>query len=206
MPENHRILLAGSTHDGEEQLLASALPFLREKVPNLELVIVPRHAERGQEIANQLASLGFAPILKTALNRVESNSQQGSVEVVDPSVSKEKIWIANTTGELRAWYHLAEVVVIGKSFRGMGGQNPVEPILSGKPTVVGPHMQNFSEVVAELKSENGILQLDGDGALPDALEKLFDQPDESIAMAHRGAASMKRHRGAADRTVEFILT
>ncbi len=202
LPHGSRILLAGSTHDGEEKLIAQTAAQLKKSIPNLELIIVPRHAERAPEISTQLIEAGFSPIFKNKFNRVGSGTQQGRVNDRSPT---QRVWIANTTGELRAWYHLAEVVVIGKSFCGKGGQNPVEPILIGKPTIVGPNMQNFSEVVADLMSEDGIIQSHDEGSLLAALESILSNPGESRAMAERGAKAMERHLGAANRTADHIL-
>ena len=210
MPATHRILLAGSTHSGEEALIAMVASELRETIPDLFLVIVPRHAERGGEIASQLRAMRFDPILRREPNRVETSTQQGSSSEeshpLEMMSSGERIWIANTTGELRSWFHLAEVVIIGKSFRSVGGQNPVEPILSGKPVVVGPHMENFAEVVAELREAEGICQLKGEEQLKEAVRGLFDNPEKGREMAARGARTMARHEGAAARTAGFILS
>ncbi len=195
MPAERRILLGGSTHDGEERLLAAAARELRPEFPGLELVLVPRHAERGAEIAAQLREDGFDPVLRVGPDRVESSTQQGQT----------RVWIANTTGELRAWFHHAELVVIGKSFHGIGGQNPVEPILAGRPVVVGPHMENFAEVVAELRSRGGLRQVEDEAALIPALRELLRDPASGIAMAERGAAAMAKHAGAAARNAEWIL-
>lgn len=202
MPEVRRILLAGSTHDGEEKLIALVADRLRIEVPELALVIVPRHAERGAAIAAQLRGLGFDPVLRIEPNRVESDTKEGQV---GPAKDRGRVWIANTTGELRSWFHLAELVVIGKSFCSDGGQNPVEPILCGKPVVVGPHMENFSDVVADLLAVEGICQVAGEEALPTALLTLLREPDLGLEMARSGAAAMARHEGAADRNAAFLL-
>lgn len=198
-PEGAKILLAGSTHDGEERLLATVFQALREKLPDLALIVVPRHAERAGDIAKQLQEVGLTAIPKAGPNRVECVTQQGSV---NPGTH---VWLANTTGELRAWFHLSEVVVIGKSFTGKGGQNPVEPILAGRPVVVGPNMQNFAEVMEDLRSVEGICQLGSSDELELALLELFQNPETSEAMAKRGAEAMTRHLGAAERTAKFIL-
>jgi len=192
MPEERRILLAGSTHDGEERLLAEVAERLREDVPELELVIVPRHAERGPAIAAQLRELGLDPVLRSRAGETEA-------------ARGRRVWIADTTGELRSWFQLAEIVVIGKSFRSEGGQNPVEAILAGKPVVVGPNMQNFAEVVADLEAARGILRAKDDEALESSLRTLLTDPVNRVDMARRGAEAMARHEGAADRTAEFIL-
>lgn len=198
-PENARMLLAGSTHDGEEILIASAFRRLRKTRPDLALVIVPRHAERAGEITAQLAGEGFTTLLKAGPNRVASLEQEGCI---DPETH---LWLANTTGELRAWFQLAEAVIIGKSFCGEGGQNPVEPILAGCPVLVGPNMQNFADVMGDLRAVEGIRQLDSADELESALRRIFEAPEESRAMAQRGAAAMARHLGAAERTARFIL-
>lgn len=198
-PEGARILLAGSTHDGEEKLIATVFSQLREKQPDLALVIVPRHAERAAEIVARLSAQGFTTLLKAGPNRVESLTQQGPVDTAN------HVWVANTTGELRAWFHLASVVIIGKSFCGEGGQNPVEPILAGRPVVVGPNMQNFAEVMDDLNAVRGILQLKSPDELFEALVKTFEDEAGSKAMAERGTKAMARHLGAAERTARFIL-
>src|SRR5690606_9600889 len=128
-------------------------------------------------------------------NRVAHESQESYV--TPAQASRGRVWIANTTGELRAWFHLAELVVIGKSFCSEGGQNPVEAILCGKPVVVGPHMENFSDVVRDLLAVEGIAQVSGAEALPTALLTLLRQPHLGTTMARNGATAMARHEGAA---------
>lgn len=194
LPRNSKILLGGSTHDGEESLLAHTASVLKGDYPDLELVIIPRHAERGPDIANQLKISGFEPVLR----------KSGSAKQ-KPSNDRPKAWVANTTGELRAWYHLADIVVVGKSLYGEGGQNPVEPILTGKPTIVGPNMQNFSDVVTELVNAEGIVQITGFEELEPAIRDLLSSPQRTEALARNGAATMERHRGASTRTAALIL-
>lgn len=196
MPADSRVILGGSTHDGEELLLARAVRDLKGDFENLELVLVPRHAERGGEIASRLRDAGFDPVLKNGVNRVESPLEEG----------KARIWIANTTGELRTWYGLAELVVIGKSFRAGGGQNPVEPILAGCPVIVGPHMENFAEVMEELHRVTGLRQLSDETDLNTTLREFLTDSSVGIAMASRGAAIMTRHLSAATRNAQFVLS
>lgn len=196
MPPGRHLLLGGSTHEGEELLLARTARDLRRGIPGLELVLVPRHAERGPEIAARLREDGFDPVLRVPSGTVAPSAVDGT--------AAPRVWIANTTGELRSWYALADLVVVGKSFHGIGGQNPVEPILAGRPVVVGPHMENFAEVVAELRGLGGIRQLDGDDALPPALRELLLDPAAGRAMAERGATAMAKHAGSAMRNAEWI--
>lgn len=189
-----RLLLGGSTHDGEERLLARTARDLKRDFPDLELVLVPRHAERGAEIASQLRGEGFDPVLRCG------------GEPAPPARAGDamRVWIANTTGELRTWYQLAELVVVGKSFTAIGGQNPVEPILAGRPVVVGPHMENFAEVVTELVRVDGLRQIEDESALPGTLREFLTDPASGNAMAARGAEIMSRHEGAAARNAEWV--
>ena len=194
LPHNSRIMLGGSTHDGEELLLAKTAQKLKAEHPDLELVIIPRHAERGREIAKQLGNAGFLPILrKTDETRANSFS------------SKQKIWIANTTGELRSWYFLAEIVVVGKSLCGRGGQNPVEPILTGKPTIVGPNMENFVDIISSLVKDDAIVQIPDNESLFTTANQLLSDPTRCEVLIRNGAAVLERHRGATERTVNLIL-
>ena len=138
------ILLAGSTHAGEEALIGTVYQKVCEAVPGLVCLVVPRHVERAAEVVKDLEAIGLHPQLRTECG--ENSSQK---EPVSDS-GKSCCLLVNTTGELRAWYHLASVVVIGKSFLGKGGQNPVEPIMAGKAVITGPHMENFKAVMNQL--------------------------------------------------------
>ena len=108
------VLLAGSTHQGEEEILARALAELRAEFPAARLVIAPRHVERAADIAANLAKTGFRIARRTA----------------PPDGPAPDILLLDTTGELRDWYACADIVFIGKSLAGHGGQNPVEAILA----------------------------------------------------------------------------
>jgi 3-deoxy-D-manno-octulosonic-acid transferase len=127
------ILLAASTHAGEEIEFARVFQRLREKIRDLALLIVPRHVERRAEITAALKTIGLAPALRSISgSSVDSNAP---------------VFVIDTTGELAAWQHLATLVVVGKSFLAEGGQNPAEAALAQKPVLFGPHMENFTPLV-----------------------------------------------------------
>jgi len=207
LPEGSRIVLAGSTHDGEEALVARTLAALEPDFPGLALVAVPRHAERGAALAVELRALGFDPVLRSARPTVldEEEAAAAPTEPTAPGGQGARVWISDTTGELRAWFQLAELVVIGKSFHGGGGQNPVEPVLAHKPVVVGPRMENFADVVSDLLAARGIRQVPGDKALAETLREFLADPEAGLAMAARGSAAMARHEGAAARSATAVL-
>lgn len=198
------MLIGGSTHAGEEALIARVWLRLREEFPGLRLVLVPRHAERGRGVAKDLVSLGIRPLLR---HRVVPDPTEDLSDLSAPVVL-----IANTTGELRAWYALASVVVVGKSLLGRGGQNPSEPIAVGVPAVVGPHMGNFTSLVEELRTAGGLLVLeDGDGQametlLHEPLRELLRNPSTGRHMVAAGQAVLAIHHGAASRTAGDFLS
>lgn len=185
------ILLAASTHSGEELALAKMYQRLRKDVPGVYYVVVPRHAERGEEIAKELEGVGLQVRLRSALGG-EATASAGDVLVV------------NSTGELRAWQYLASVVVIGKSFLGTGGQNPAEAIVAGKPVVFGPHMENFSALKDLLLQHGGALEVADVDAAEVAIRSLMQSPQKGQQLALAGRKALDPHTGATVRTVDLL--
>jgi 3-deoxy-D-manno-octulosonic-acid transferase len=182
------ILVAGSTHAGEEKLLAGMLPALREKHPGLVFLIVPRHVERTPEILRELASTGL---------RIARRSALAGAHGCD-------LLLVDSTGELRDWYALATVVFVGKSLTAEGGQNPAEPALLGRPVIFGPHMENFEAVVAHLLAQDAAVQVSGAAELPAAIEALLRDPARRAALAGHAREALASHQGATARSAEFL--
>jgi 3-deoxy-D-manno-octulosonic-acid transferase len=183
------ILLGGSLHPGEEDLLVSCFQLLLAEFPQLFLILVPRHVERTPEIVQLLRARHVRFTLRS------EPDFQG-----DPSTL-----LVNTTGELREWYATASVVVVGKSFYGVGGQNPVEPILASKPVVVGPHMENFQYIVDDLRRAGGIIQLHSADALFTTIRNLLRNPLAASSVVARAGEAMAQHHGAIQRTAAMII-
>jgi 3-deoxy-D-manno-octulosonic-acid transferase len=183
------VLLGGSLHPGEEQLLVNCYLKLTAAFPDLFLILAPRHAERTPEIERLLQKANLRYTLR-------SNPRFG------PDTS---ILVVDSTGELRDWYRTATVVVMGKSFRGVGGQNPAEPILAGKPVVCGPHMENFDYLIRELREAGGVVQLESESELVSSLADLLVSPERAVGLGTNAKHALAQHRGATERTVELIL-
>jgi len=183
------ILLAASTHNGEELELARVFQQLHTKHPRLALLIVPRHVERAAEILAELRQIGLQPALRS-----DSSSRVDSAPVL----------LIDTTGELAAWQHLATLVVIGKSFLATGGQNPAEAVFAGKAVLFGPHMENFTPLVDLLLHHQGATQVTNFDALAAALDNLLQNPTLAQSLAQRGLQALQVHQGATLRTVERI--
>ena len=191
-PEQHRIILLASTHPGEELALAKTCQHLPG---NTALLIVPRHVERAPVIAKELATIGLSPIFRSSLSSDSSAT----------AFSPQRPLLIDTTGELNAWQHLSDIVIIGKSFLAHGGQNPAEAALARKPVLFGPHMENFEPLVKLLLDAGGALQVPNLDALSGALEELLQKPDHAAAMGHAGHAALTRHAGATQRTLDCLL-
>lgn len=189
------VLLAGSTHPGEEKLLGQAVLTLRETFPEAYFIVVPRHFERGEEVRQDLISVGFSPVLKKSLDASQPAKQDGTAP---PCL------IVNTTGELNAWYSLADVVFIGKTFLSNEGQNPVEPLLAGKPVITGPQMRNFEDLFVRLRAAGGVLRLESLDQLVPATLRLLQDRDLQKTIVANGSAVVLADQGAAARSAEQL--
>src|SRR5438132_8694327 len=185
---NRSVFLGGSTHRGEERILADAFCRLRRNFPSLFLVIAPRHVERATEIEQQLRHLGLRLLRRSAPTK---------------SLPFDGV-LLDTTGELRDWYSIATVVFIGKSLTARGGQNPVEPIIAGKPVIFGPHMENFARLAEELVENGGAARVETVEGLIEETRRLLN--DSAVRMELVGAAVrvIQPHRGATARTAALI--
>ena len=183
------VILAGSTHSGEESLVGEIVMRLKEDFPNIFYVVVPRHAERWREVREQLDRLGLRVALRTGGELAPKNANT---------------LLVNTTGELRDWYDQATLVFIGKSLTAHGGQNPAEAVAAGKAVVFGPNMQNFSSLAAQLVREGGALQVASAAELEQTFRELLRQPEKRTELATRGARCLGTHRGAAARTCQAL--
>ena len=186
------VLLAGSTHPGEEKILGSIYRELRLEFDSLFLVVVPRHAERAAAIRADLEALGLRVVNRTALSG-KNAAPPGEVLLVD------------TTGELRDWYGVADIVFVGKSLTTTGGQNPAEAIAAGKPVVLGPHMENFADLVTALLAADGAVQVRDAAELTTACQHLLADPARACEIAANARRQLDAHRGAADRTAKLLL-
>jgi 3-deoxy-D-manno-octulosonic-acid transferase len=189
MPAGTPLLVAGSTHDGEELLLAKLLATWRKTHPALRILLAPRHVERVPAVLRELAPLGIRILKRTEL----------------PLQADWDLLLLDTTGELRDWYSLATLAFVGKSLTAHGGQNPVEPALAGKPVVFGPHMENFESVVRLLLQSGGAVQVGNAAQLGVQVAALLSDPNQRAALGQNAIHSLRSHQGATRRTVAAIL-
>ena len=192
--EDAPILVAGSTHDGEELVLAEIAARLRKKFPGLFLILVPRHNERCPDLARKLKAQGVKFIPR---NAIFSNTGLPAGEV--------DCLLVNTIGELKFFYQPASVVFIGKSLTAIGGQNPIEPAALGKPVVFGPNMQNFTDITRILLGQDAAVQVKDPAALEAALAGLLENKARRAELGRHAVAAVAENMGAIERTLEMIL-
>lgn len=188
------LLVCGSTHAGEEVILAKAYQRLKLKYPNLFLVLVPRHFERGKDVGQALTKLGVRFVYRSDVT-ASRKFKPGSIECL----------VVNSTGELKYFYEHATVIFVGKSLAAKGGQNPIEPGALGKPMVFGPNMQNFESVARAFVSEQGALQISGENELESSLDRLLSDPQLRTQLSQNALKVVQQNRGAIDRTVDMII-
>ncbi len=180
------VLLAGSTHEGEEGPLLDVYLELRKSFPDLQLVVAPRYIERADRIAAMARERGLACGLRST------------------GASGEPVVVLDSVGELRAAYRLATVVFVGGSFVRRGGQNILEPAACGKPVLFGPHMENFRDSVKVLLGRGGI-QVSDFRRFKRVVSDLLSDPTEIAKLGEMARDSVSAVQGASRSDADVIL-
>jgi 3-deoxy-D-manno-octulosonic-acid transferase len=188
------LIVAGSTTPGEEEILLAALGEVRgaEGCRDARLIIAPRHPERFDEVASLIATSGF----KFA-RRSEARSEAADVILLD------------TIGELAAVYKFAAVVFVGGSLVPRGGHNIIEPAAHAKPIIVGPHTENFRQIVADFAGAGALVQIRSDGAgatgaLAREVIRLLSDRRAREDLGARAREILSKNRGATDCAMSAI--
>lgn len=187
------ILVAGSTHAGEEAILLRVYrQLLKEGLAPL-LVIVPRHPERAGEVADLAGREGFSCRLRSRSDERQPPLGAGDVLVVD------------TLGEMLRFYQLSDLVFVGGSLVPVGGHNMLEASLLKKPVLFGPHTHNFKEISRMLLAGDGGRVVPDENALREVAARLLSRPEEARRMGEEGYALLQRNAGATGRTLAQLL-
>ncbi len=190
---NAKILVAGSTHPGEEAILAGIFKRLRSRFPELFLVLVPRHFERTLEVAQVLETRGVRFIRRSEIG-AGMTLPAGGLDCL----------LVNSTGELKFFYEVADIVFVGKSLTAKGGQNPIEPAALGKAVVFGPNMQNFTSIVRAFLAAQAVVQVKDAGELERTVAELLSDDRRRADLGARALGVVRQNLGATERTVELI--
>ena len=193
------VLLGSSTWPGEEAALLVALKAARGQGLKVSLLLVPRHAERREELRGLLEKSGFTFHFRTAgpycAQATKGEAATASVDVA----------VGDTTGELRRFTQLADLVFVGKSLPPHdGGQTPVEAAVLGKPVLHGPHMTNFREIIRTLAEAGAVRKVETDAQLIAATVELLGDAEQRGRLAAAAQAWHEVNRGATERTLAVL--
>jgi len=198
---DRQVIMAASTRDGEEKIIIQAIQALTLPHKPL-LLLVPRHLKRLPEIEEYVKELNL-----NMLKRSEFPEEEVPIAEVD-------IIIGDTFGEMAAYYASCDIVVMGGTLQGTGGQNLIEPCALGKPVVLGPSTFNFGLVSKDAIECGAAVALSGlselakqeqiSSSLTKALDDLLSQPNKMRVMGERGYTFTHQHQGATQKTLKFL--
>lgn len=180
--------LAASTHTGEEDIVVEAHVAARKAQPGLQLILAPRHPDRGDGLAAMLRKAGL------------NTAQRSKGEEI---TSETDVYLADTLGELGLWYRIAPVSFVGGSLVAVGGHNPFEPALLGSAILHGPHVHNFADAYRRLTAEGGAVEVRDAKDLAETLIATM-APDRAAEMAAGGWAACSEGADVTDAVIEAI--
>jgi len=184
------VVIAGSTHKGEEEMLFAAFKQIKKEYPQAGLILAPRDIMRTPELITLAESQGL-----TVGRRTEAAARP---------VSNKDVIILDTIGELGKVYSLGDVVFVGGSLVPTGGHNILEPAFHGKPILVGPHMFNFKETYTLFSKRQACLTVRDTRELTATLLRLIGDDRERKDMSERCLAIIRENQGAAEKSARYL--
>jgi 3-deoxy-D-manno-octulosonic-acid transferase len=182
------VIVAGSTHDGEEEILLKGLSQLKKQWPSLIMILAPRDPKRATSVSRLAGSMGFRAFTTTSINNSQAD-QPFDVVVVDKM------------GLLGDLYTLADITFIGGSLVPCSGHNPLEPAACGKPILFGPDMRDFSTISDSLEMAGGAIRIKDADTFYRATSRLLSDPDESKEMGQKALFVFQANGGAVEKTI-----
>jgi len=183
------VWMLASTHQGEEALLLPVYQQLKQQIPNVLLMIAPRHPERSRQIKKLCEEQGLTVVMRS--------EQLPVSDAVD-------VYIADSMGELKMLYASADVAFVGGSLVPVGGHNVLEPALVGVPVVFGPEMFNFKEIAERILAEQAAVQCGDRQAVVDAILQIKNDADFRTKMTAKAKAFVLRNQGATRRIADML--
>ena len=187
--ESRPVWVAGSTHEGEEELLLDAFRQVRRQLPDCLLVLVPRHPERFAEVDALCHRRGYRTVLRSERTVCTAGTD---------------IFVGNTMGELTLFYAAGDVAFVGGSLVHRGGHNLLEPAVAGIPLVTGPHVENFQEICTLLVRVGVCRRVESVADLAEAVSHWLLHDDERQQAGQRGRQTVEENRGALGSVLELI--
>ncbi len=188
--KDNKLIVAGSTHPGEEEILLDVYKNLKHKHNDISLLIAPRHIERAGEIAETIKCYGFTPVKMFGLTHKPA--------------AANPVFILDAIGELKLFYSIAWVVFTGGSLVKHGGQNMIEPAFFGKPVIFGPHVFNFKDVACALMDKKAAITVKDKNSLLEAIEKLYKDRAFYEETGKNAKDTVLANQGSAAKTIEQL--
>lgn len=192
------VLVAASTHKGEEAVLLDSFRPLRREDQKSRLIIAPRRIERVDELRRLARRQGFKTRLWSETRAQNGTSARG------PLAPDDEVVLVDTVGEIPRISSVGDVVFVGGSLVPFGGHNVIEPASLGRPVVIGPHYQNFRHVVTAFTDRDALLVADSGEDLARKLRELKSNPGHATAVGQRASETISLHSGASDRTIDAL--
>ncbi|MDP2941243.1 MAG: 3-deoxy-D-manno-octulosonic acid transferase [Candidatus Omnitrophota bacterium] len=187
-----RLLVAGSTHPGEEEIMLQAYKGLLRRFPDLKLLLAPRHPQRSGAVAGIASRFAFHPVCVSQLPDK------------CPACSANAVFILDTVGELVSFYCAADIVFVGGSLVKRGGHNILEPAAAGKPVIFGPFMFNFRGISELFLKNEAAFLARGPEELEEKISWLLSNPARAAELAVAGRRLIQDNQGATRRNLEYI--
>ncbi|MCP4695208.1 MAG: 3-deoxy-D-manno-octulosonic acid transferase, partial [Desulfobacterales bacterium] len=191
-----RILLAGSTHEGEEKIILEAFSRLRNEHDDLLLVVAPRNPDRSESVRRLFSDAGFPAATLGDLKRPGAESRAHAA----PDVI-----VIDVIGILKRLYALSDIAIVGGSLGKTGGHNPLEPAAFSRPILFGPDMSNFSDISRMLLEAGGAVRVKDSDAIHRTVRGILADSDRAAAMGEKAFAVFTENQGAVEKTVGVIL-
>jgi 3-deoxy-D-manno-octulosonic-acid transferase len=186
-----KLLVAASTHRGEEALVVKTYTGLRKDFPQLRLLIAPRHPERTPEVEAAVAQAGLRPVRISSIAPGETGIFDGA--------SGDEVFILDQVGRLMYFYMISDIVFIGGSLVKKGGHNILEPASLGKPVLFGPHMFNFRDIAAQFIEKNAAIPVADGRELAERIAQLLADPSRADASGAAARRIITDNAGATQR-------
>jgi 3-deoxy-D-manno-octulosonic-acid transferase len=209
LSSSSHLMVAGSTAPGEEEMLLASLREVRKHrgLEDARLLVAPRHPERFNEVARLISRSEFTCARRSeSLQRAASSVRGGSPQthsVAERAPQDADVILLDTIGELALVYRFAAVVFVGGSLVPRGGHNVIEPAAFAKPIIVGPHTENFRQIVSDFARAGALIQV-APSALTAELIRLLSDPGQACAMGERARNILIANRGATECVIQEI--
>jgi len=186
-----KILMAGSTHEGEESILIDAFSRIRKDFADSVLVVVPRNPERARSVLKLCKSAGFSSILMKDLKNIDKNE-------------KFDVIIVDVIGILKRLYAIADVAFVGGSLVALSGHNPLEPAAFSKPIIFGRYMSDFANISQMLVDSGGAVRVKNTNSLYEIIADILSDSDKARNMGEKAFRVFNANKGAVEKTLKVI--